>query len=59
MGKRENNLIKLRLSAHDLLMSFYINQGVKREAASKEAFKNIKGKSEKELRSILYDVERA
>ena len=59
MGKREDNLIKLRLSAHLKLMTLYVSQGVKRENASKEAYKNIKGLKEKELRSILYDVERA
>lgn len=59
MGKREDNLIKLRLSVHLKIMTLYVGQGVKRENASKEAYKNIKGKNEKELRSILYDVLRA
>jgi hypothetical protein len=51
---KNDQLIKLRLKAHDLLMlSLQAGYGVTKEIASIDAMTHIRGKTEKELKEII------
>ena len=53
MTKKENRLIKLRLQAHLKLMLNYVAVGATKKAASKQAYVEIAGLSEKDLLLVI------
>ena len=51
--KKEDRLIKLRLQVHFKLMMDMVDSGINKTIASKKAYEDLDGLTEKELLEIL------